>query len=331
MRVGGLVCALTCAISAAGAGAVAAREAVVRMPPIYPATCEPAEGAEIRTQTVVVAYEINRAGVTENVRVRETTDSCFNEVAVSAVRSWRYKRGASDEFETTFTFRFEEATDLEDFDASPLKRVPPVYPTRCMNAAKRSENVYVEFDVTETGETENIRVTDSTNACLDRPAMAAVSEWIYRPKLVGGEPVVRPGVRVMITFELISNGGTANDRVRPFFRRDLLRVQRRLDDAGDPQEALRDLQAIEEKYGDKFTTSETAIFYMVRGNARGRAGDYRGALDDFRTARQAGGPPGALDDIIAQLEQAVAYEDAATGEEAAGADAPPPVEFEPET
>jgi protein TonB len=89
-----------------------------------------------------------------------------------------------------------------DRDAQPLVRIPPQYPERCMQRAKPSETVFVEFDVTPDGTTTNIRVVDSTNSCLNSAAIRSVERWKYQPKIVENQAQWRRGVQTQITFEL---------------------------------------------------------------------------------------------------------------------------------
>ncbi|MFQ5563569.1 MAG: energy transducer TonB, partial [Parvularculaceae bacterium] len=129
--------------------------------PDYPAACLPPVGEEAGPQTVVVNFGVTKDGMTENVRAVESSDPCFEEAAIAAVRRWTYEprrvNGAAiadDDIEATFTFIYEEATQTEIFDARPVIRVPPQYPGRCQRHAKNSEHVVIEFDVTEKGRPE---------------------------------------------------------------------------------------------------------------------------------------------------------------------------------
>lgn len=89
-----------------------------------------------------------------------------------------------------------------DRDAQPLVRIPPQYPERCMQRAKASETVFVEFDVTPDGTTTNIKVVDTTNSCLNSAATRSVERWKYQPKIVENAAQWRRGVQTAITFEL---------------------------------------------------------------------------------------------------------------------------------
>jgi TonB family protein len=111
--------------------------ALHRTGPDYPASCMAKPGEVAKSQEVTVVYRVTRKGEVENARVRETTDACFNEAAIAAVRSWRFEPARSngdavdqEDLETTFKFVFSEATTAVDFDARPSKRFPPRYPEK---------------------------------------------------------------------------------------------------------------------------------------------------------------------------------------------------------
>ncbi len=89
-----------------------------------------------------------------------------------------------------------------DRDAQPLVRIPPQYPERCMNRAKSTETVLVQFDVTPDGQTTNIEAVDSSNSCLNRAAIRSVERWKYQPKIVDNQAQWRRGVQTAITFNL---------------------------------------------------------------------------------------------------------------------------------
>ncbi|MFC2954124.1 energy transducer TonB [Marinicaulis aureus] len=89
-----------------------------------------------------------------------------------------------------------------DRDAQPLVRIPPQYPERCMNRAKATESVLVQFDVTPDGQTTNITTVESSNSCLNRAAERSVERWKYQPKIVDNTPEWRRGVQTVVTFVL---------------------------------------------------------------------------------------------------------------------------------
>ncbi len=88
------------------------------------------------------------------------------------------------------------------FDAQPIVRPPPQYPTQCQGRANALETVVVEFDVTPQGTVNNPRVVSSSNACFNRAAMQSVARWRYQPRLVDNEPQPRFGLRTAIDFRL---------------------------------------------------------------------------------------------------------------------------------
>ncbi len=89
-----------------------------------------------------------------------------------------------------------------DRDAQPLVRIPPQYPTQCIDRARDIETVMVEFDVTPEGNVVDPRVLDSTNPCFNRAAMRAVQRWRYNPRVIDGVAQPRVGVRTAIDFAL---------------------------------------------------------------------------------------------------------------------------------
>lgn len=309
----------------------------------YPTGCV-TPGEQMRKEQVTLAYTVDKGGRTRSIRVRETTNACFNDAAVAAARGWTFeprrvsgKAVAQEDLETTIYFVLndggeETAVNLDDFDARPIKRIPPRYPSACMGSANPREIVMVEFDVNAEGATENSRVVDSTNACLEKEAMRAVRGWRYQARTVAGEPVARPGVQTAITFELSGDGvGLQRDSVRPEVLLALRRVSNKMEkiesEAG-ALELLSELDEIEAEYGEDFNRMETALFHQLRGGVRIGLKDYRGALDDLRISVTLGGAPKnreALSATIRQLEAFVAAEDAraaASPSETAPATAP---------
>ena len=267
-------------------------------PPAYPEKCFVNVDDENTTHSVTVTYDVTRDGMPENVRVRESTDECFNDVAVAAVRSWVFEprtvdgsRQPQTEMESTFKFVFDAQTQVADFDARPRLRVPPRYPDKCqgrgsstrIKSADKEEIVLVEFDITPDGRTDNIKVIDSTNSCFDASARESVEQWRYDPKIVDGEPAFRRGVQAQIKYVLGTGAADPEDRMRRIVVRKLNKANKYIQT--DPERALAELEEIESKYGDDFTAAESAAFHQVRGYARIKIGDYRSALDDLRFAR----------------------------------------------
>ncbi len=277
--------------------------------PQYPEKCINLVEASNESQTVSVTYDLTREGLPENVRVRESTNSCFNEVAVAAVRSWSFNPRRVDakpqpqkDLETTFRFELDLETTIDTFDARPLKRIPPAFPDKCGRLSPGEYVVVVKFDVNASGKTENIEVIETTHSCFDKAAIKSIEKWTYLPRIVEGQPIARSGVATKIIF-VLSSSNDPKDEIRK-------RLLRKLNKAGryiksDPERALAELAVIEAEYGDSFTQAESAAFHQIRGYARIGVNDAYGALDDLRIARlraKTAEETEAIDETIAQLE-----------------------------
>ena len=87
-------------------------------------------------------------------------------------------------------------------DPIPTLRVTPTYPSR---ASRRGTEGWVEvmFTITKTGATKDIEVVKEEPAgVFSRAAIKAIRKWKYKPQMVDGNVQERPGVRVMLKFEL---------------------------------------------------------------------------------------------------------------------------------
>jgi protein TonB len=91
-----------------------------------------------------------------------------------------------------------------DRDAVPQVRIQPDYP---MQARQKGIEgwVDVQFTVGADGSVRNPVVLDAQpKSIFDSAALQAVKGWKYNPKIEGGKPVERAGLRVRIRFELES-------------------------------------------------------------------------------------------------------------------------------
>jgi protein TonB len=89
-----------------------------------------------------------------------------------------------------------------DRDAVPLVRIEPDYP---MQARQRGQEgwVVLAFTISTAGTVKDVEVVASEpGTVFDRAAIQAVRKWKYNPKVVGGKPVERPGVKVRLDFEM---------------------------------------------------------------------------------------------------------------------------------
>ena len=127
---------------------------------------------------------------------------------------WRQAHMASA-FDIDAACEHDALTPDINRDATPLVRRSPRYPNHCQRwaAAEDFDTVLVEFTITRDGRVEIVRdqlgrvlsgprVIESSHACFNRPSVAAVSDWRYCPKIVDGEPAVRPGLVVQFSFGL---------------------------------------------------------------------------------------------------------------------------------
>lgn len=84
----------------------------------------------------------------------------------------------------------------------PVLRITPTYPSR---ASRRGIEGWVEvsFTITTTGATDNVQVVaEEPPGVFGRAATKAVRKWKYKPQMVDGKVQPRPGIRVLLKFEL---------------------------------------------------------------------------------------------------------------------------------
>lgn len=89
-----------------------------------------------------------------------------------------------------------------DSDVVPMVRVNPQYPQRA--AARGIEGwVHLRFTVTPQGSTSDIQVVEADpRGYFESAAKAAVKRYKYKPKVENGVAMERPGVEVVLSFEL---------------------------------------------------------------------------------------------------------------------------------
>lgn len=89
-----------------------------------------------------------------------------------------------------------------DGEYLPIVKVQPIYPRRAQSRGIEGY-VIVEFTVTKTGATKDIRVAESSPpGVFDRASMQAAAKFKYKPRIVDGQPIEVPGVQNKISFEL---------------------------------------------------------------------------------------------------------------------------------
>jgi len=89
-----------------------------------------------------------------------------------------------------------------DADVLPIVKVPPQYPRRATQRGIEGW-VLVEFTITATGAVINpILIDADPPGIFNRSAMRTIVKWKYKPRILNGKAVARPGVQHLITFEL---------------------------------------------------------------------------------------------------------------------------------
>ncbi|GAA0856667.1 TonB family protein [Aliiglaciecola litoralis] len=99
---------------------------------------------------------------------------------------------------------FGDGMELKDMESRPIVRVPPKYPNV---AAQQGVEGWVElqFTIDASGAVKDVRVINSEpKRMFDREATKALKKWKYKPQLVNGKPVDKPGQQVVLDFKLES-------------------------------------------------------------------------------------------------------------------------------
>ncbi|WP_375203958.1 TonB family protein [Hyphococcus sp.] len=91
------------------AGHLVEARAIERIDPVYPYSCAP--GAQA-VETVTVSFTVTAAGRVSGERVAGSTNSCFDDASLNALRRWRYEPQTVDgtpkpAYDQIHVFRFE--------------------------------------------------------------------------------------------------------------------------------------------------------------------------------------------------------------------------------
>ena len=78
-------------------------------------------------------------------------------------------------------------------------RTPPVYPREGL-ARRLDGDVTVSFTIDDRGTVKNARAVRSSDAMFEAPALAAISQWKYLPRVMAGKRVAVDGVQTVIRF-----------------------------------------------------------------------------------------------------------------------------------
>lgn len=88
-----------------------------------------------------------------------------------------------------------------DGDYLPIVKPNPKYPSRALSRGIQGYCT-VEYTVTVTGETRDVKVVDCPQSVFASSSVRAAEKFKYKPKVIDGEPIEVPGVRNRFTFEL---------------------------------------------------------------------------------------------------------------------------------
>jgi len=84
-----------------------------------------------------------------------------------------------------------------DGDVTPIVRIEPQWPREALVQGVEGW-VQVSFTITPEGRVINARVTDSEpRRMFDRPALRAVEQWRFQPRIVDGRPVERQATQII--------------------------------------------------------------------------------------------------------------------------------------
>jgi len=93
------------------------------------------------------------------------------------------------------------AVSVEDvqIEYAMMIRTPPAYPRDAL-ARKLDGDVTVSFTIDKGGTVKNVRAVRSSDPQFEAPAIAAVSQWKYLPRVVAGKRVSVDGVQTVLRF-----------------------------------------------------------------------------------------------------------------------------------
>ena len=113
------------------------------------------------------------------------------------------QQGTAVDLEPATSESSQSPWNQRDEEYLPVITAAPVYPPR---AAQRGLEGYVvlSYTVNERGETEDIRVVESSAAEFDRASIESIEKYRYRPRIVDGRTVAVEGVTSRVVFELTS-------------------------------------------------------------------------------------------------------------------------------
>ena len=105
-----------------------------------------------------------------------------------------------DDFQSDSQGAFVSGQGVRDSDVTPVFRMNPVYPLKAR--LKKIEGfVKLKFDITKTGQTDNISVIQARPPQIfNSNAIRAVRKWKYKPKIENGKAVRQNNLRITVEF-----------------------------------------------------------------------------------------------------------------------------------
>lgn len=88
-----------------------------------------------------------------------------------------------------------------DGEYLPMNKVQPEYPRRALSRGIQGYCT-VEYTVTKTGATRDVKVVDCPNSIFARSSVKAAERFKYKPRIVDGEAMAVAGVQNKFTFKL---------------------------------------------------------------------------------------------------------------------------------
>ena len=89
-----------------------------------------------------------------------------------------------------------------DADVLPIVKLTPQYPRRATQRGIEGW-VLVQFTITAAGAVVDPMIVDADPpGIFNRSALRSIVKWKYKPRILNGKAVARPGVQHLITFEL---------------------------------------------------------------------------------------------------------------------------------
>lgn len=88
-----------------------------------------------------------------------------------------------------------------DGDYLPIVKPAPRYPPRALSRGLEGYCT-VEYTVTKTGETRDVKVVDCPDTIFANSSIEAAEKFKYKPKVIDGEAIEVPGVRNRFTYQM---------------------------------------------------------------------------------------------------------------------------------